>query len=414
MKNILVIPPFNPYPLISGGHQGIFNGIAILKDVANVFVYVETTESKHIRGEDKALEQVLPFVHVLSYIDPASRHTLKWYLKAFWNKMCSSLPKKKEVVNSDINKSPQSLFRAINEIPEYKIQFILDAIRQYHIDIVQVEMMMNIKLVNYLPNNVRKIFIQHEIKFIRDELLLQTIDNVTNDMREQFLRGKQEEIDLHNKYDFVVTLSPIDADKLKEAGVMTTIVPSLAVVNYVEQVEAKKPISKVLSYVGPEMHYPNYDGVMWFLKNGWPKLIELDDEYTFQIIGLWSEDTANELLAKYNGKVRCVGFVENLAEALDGTTMIVPLNIGSGIRMKILEAAQLNVPVVTTPVGGEGLPLTDGENCFVAENADEFVADIIKLQNKELREKFVTNIRKTIADKYSLPAMKKSRQAIYK
>ena len=45
MKNILIIPPFNPYPLISGGHQAIFNGIAILKDVANVYVYVETTES---------------------------------------------------------------------------------------------------------------------------------------------------------------------------------------------------------------------------------------------------------------------------------------------------------------------------------------------------------------------------------
>ena len=273
--------------------------------------------------------------------------------------------------------------------------------------------MTNIKLVNYLPDNVRKIFIQHEIKFVRDELLLQTMDNITPEQQEQYIQGKQEEIELHNRYDYVVTVSPIDAEKLQEAGVTTTIVPSLSVVNHVDNVEGKKPISKILSYVGPEVHYPNYDGVMWFLENCWPKLMKIDDEFSFQIIGLWSEETANELLTKYEGKVKCVGFVENLADALDGTTMIVPLNIGSGIRMKILEAAQLNVPVVTTPVGGEGLPLVDSENCFITDDADEFVTDIIKLQNKELRDKYVMNLRRIIASKYSLQALRDNRKTLY-
>lgn len=413
MKNVLIIPPFNPYPLVSGGHQGIFNGIAILRDIANVYVYIETTESKHKRGEDKALEIVLPFVHVLPCIEPTSRHTFMWYVNVLWNKISKFIPRRKETQIYNENKTPQLLFRSIDDIPEHRRQFILDAIQRYQIDIVQVDMMTNIKLVNYLPKDVRKIFIQHEIKFVRDELLLQTMDNITPEQQEQYIQGKQEEIELHNRYDYVVTVSPIDAEKLKEAGVTSTIVPSISVVNHVDNVEGKKPISKILSYVGPEMHYPNYDGVMWFLDNCWPNLMKLDDEYTFQIIGLWSDDTANELLTKYNGKVKCVGFVENLAEALDGTTMIVPLNIGSGIRMKILEAAQMNVPVVTTPVGGEGLPLTDGENCFITNNVDEFVADIIKLQDKVLRDKFVTNIRITIADKYSLQALRDNRKHIY-
>ena len=413
MKNVLIIPPFIPYPLTSGGHQGVFNGIAILKDIANVYVYIETTESKHKRGEDKALEKVLPFVHVLPNIDPASRHTPKWYLNVLWNKISSYFPRRKKTKTSNVNQTPQSIFRSIDDIPDYRIQFILDAIKRYHIDIVQVDMMTNIKLVNYLPDNVRKIFIQHEIKFVRDELLLQTMENITPELREQYIQGKREEIELHNKYDYVVTVSPIDAEKLQEAGVTTTIVPSLSVVNHVDNVEGKKPISKILSYVGPEVHYPNYDGVMWFLENCWPKLMKIDDEFSFQIIGLWSEETANELLTKYEGKVKCVGFVENLADALDGTTIIVPLNIGSGIRMKILEAAQLNVPVVTTHVGGEGLPLVDSENCFITDDADEFVTDIIKLQNKELRDKYVMNLRRIIASKYSLQALRDNRKTLY-
>ena len=91
MKNILIIPPFYPYPLLSGGHQAIFNGIAILKDVANVYVYVKTTESQYKRGEYRQIETILPFVHVLPNIDPASKHTIKWYWRVLMNKIRSTL-----------------------------------------------------------------------------------------------------------------------------------------------------------------------------------------------------------------------------------------------------------------------------------------------------------------------------------
>ena len=412
MKNILIIPPFNPYPLVSGGHQAIFNGIAILKDVANVYIYVETTESQYKRGECRQIEKVLPFVHVAANIDPASKHTIKWYWKVLMNKLKGVLGIKetqKQVEKQELGLEP------ICELSDCKIEFVLDAIEKYHLDIVQVEMMPDIKLINYLPKTVKTIFVQHEIKFVRDELLLKTMNPVSEEMQAMYIQNKQEEVALHNQYDHVITLSPIDTQKLIEAGVTTPITTSLAIVNpSLHQTHREEKIRKVLSYVGPENHYPNFDGVMWFLDNCWSKLMELDDEYTFQIIGLWSEDTANELLVKYNGKVRCVGFVENLADTLDGTTMIVPLNIGSGIRMKILEAAQLNVPVVTTPVGGEGLPLIDGENCFVTNNPSQFVDDILKLQDKSLREKFITNLRRVIASKYSIQALKESRENLYK
>ena len=412
MKNVLIIPPYNPYPLVSGGHQAIFNGIAILKDVANVYIYVETTESQHKRGDDRKIEQVLPFVHVLANIDPASKHTIKWYWKVLMNKMRSVLRIKGTQKQVEI---PRLGLEPICELSERKIEFVLDAIKKYHIGIVQVEMMPDIKLINYLPKTIKTIFVQHEIKFVRDELLLQTMGNVTDEMKAQYIQNKKEEIELHNQYDYVITLSPIDTRKLIDAGVTSPITTSLAIVNPAgHQSSSETSVRKVLSYVGPEMHYPNYDGIMWFLENCWSRLLAKDSEYVFQIIGMWSEQTAVELAEKYNNKVKCIGFVDDLGEALAGTTMIVPLNIGSGIRMKILEAAQFNVPVVTTRVGGEGLPLVNGENSFIADEADEFVEDIIKLQDKRLRDKFVMNIRKTITDKYSLQALKESRMNIYK
>ena len=127
----------------------------------------------------------------------------------------------------------------------------------------------------------------------------------------------------------------------------------------------------------------------------------------------YNGDNYAELQEKYAGKVQCVGFVDNLAQILSGTTLIVPLNIGSGIRMKVLEAAQLNVPVVTTSVGVEGLPLQNGVHCFIADDANQFVEDILRLQDRQLRLKFVENTRQTITNKYSLQALQESRRLLY-
>lgn len=417
MKKVLIIPPFNPCPLISGGHQAIYNGIAILEGVADVYVYISSTESEHKRGTDRQIERVLPFVHVLSDVFPVSRHTIRWYCRAIKNKLKKTLgcSQKKEKNVADYERpEPETILNGIGGITDHKVQFVLDAIKRYGIDIIQVEMMPDIKMVDYLPHNIETIFVQHEIKFVRDELLLRTMDCVTNEMLERFRRNKFEEIELHNKYGHVVTLSSLDTRKLIEAGVTTPIVTSLAVVNPpVSHIENRRGVTKILSYLGPESHYPNYDGIMWFLKNCWRKLLKKDSDYTLQIIGIWSVQTETALTEEYGEKVKCLGFVENLAEVLDGTTMIVPLNIGSGIRMKILEAAQLNVPVVTTTVGCEGLPLQDGEDCFITDDADVFVEDIIELQDKVLRDKYVSNIRQKIVNGYSLEALKKSRISLY-
>ncbi len=416
MKNILIIPPFNPYPLVSGGHQAIFNGIAILKDVANVYVCVPTTESMHKKGKDRDLERALPFVKVLYYIEPSSRHTFKWYWKTLFNKLKCFIPVlKKRKISNVSEQTSQCALEDIYDIPDTKKQFILNAIKRYNIEIVQVEMIRDIKIVEYLPPQVKTIFVQHEIKFVKDGLYLNEMGNVPKDVRNRYEENRIEEIRLHNLYNHIITLSSIDTQKLQEGGVSVPIATSLAIVKpQIDSAQGKQEVLKVLSYVGPEGHYPNYDGVMWFLENCWSLLMDKDPEYTIQIIGNWSEQTALELAEKYDNRVKCVGFVDDLGESLAGTTMIVPLNIGSGIRMKILEAAQLNVPVVTTPVGGEGLPLVDGENCFIASEPNIFVEDILKLQDVELRQKFVKQLQKIIATKYSLQALKESRILLYK
>lgn len=74
-----------------------------------------------------------------------------------------------------------------------------------------------------------------------------------------------------------------------------------------------------------------------------------------------------------------VGYIEDLHAFLQGSVSVVPVRIGSGMRMKILDAISSRIPVVTTTKGVEGIDLRDGEECLKADSADEFVDTIIRL-----------------------------------
>lgn len=415
MKNILIIPPFNLYPLISGGHQAIFNGISILENIANVYVLTPTTESKYKRKQYKEIENVLPFVHAVPYILPESKHTLKWYYNVLKNKIAQLFPifKKSEKKKNKFN--PLTLCSSILPIDKDKIKALNNIINKYKIDIVQSEMVINLPIVEVLNKKVKTIFVHHELKFVRDKLLLESQCLWNKDWEKRWLIVQKQEINYLNKYDEVITLSEQDSQKLKECGVThPTITTSFAVVNSQRNNISPKvnKIEKVLTFVGPEMHYPNYDGVMWFLENCWDLLLQKDNNYQFRIIGNWDSATILKITEKYK-QIEFSGFVDDLYTALIGTTMVVPLNIGSGIRMKILEAALIGVPVVTTSVGVEGLPLKNNEHCFIANEPIEFVESILRLQNGEVREQFISNTNDTISKKYSIDALRENRKHLY-
>jgi len=74
------------------------------------------------------------------------------------------------------------------------------------------------------------------------------------------------------------------------------------------------------------------------------------------------------------------GFVEDVREPLGRYALFVcPILSGSGMRVKLLEAFAAGIPVVSTPLGAEGLAAKDGEICSLAEDPAEFAAKIVEL-----------------------------------
>lgn len=410
MKKVLVIAPFLPYPFLSGGHQAIYNGLMAIPD--NVEIYLTYPSYQWQSDAERGLyTQLNKKVTLLPFrLDQNSRgekildriYKIKYVIKRAI-KGEKAVPGKQAPYEMWLNQlMPKS---------EAFITHIKKAIDQYAIDIVQCEMLESLSLVLSFPLNVKTIFVHHELGFIRKSqhpFLLEEPSAASAHVE----INRIIEVSLLNRYDQIVTLSSIDTKKLQDAGVVAPIQTSFAIVNTSLRDYHESATEGCLSFVGPEWHPSNKEGLLWFLNNCWEDLLQSNKDYSLRVIGNWTEDTKRIISNRYQ-QVEFMGYVEDLEAVIKDTIMIVPITIGSGIRMKILEACMIGVPVVTTSVGKEGLPLVDGEHCYIADSPSEFVKSIVSLSDPSLRGLFVKAAQNVIKDHYSINALKKNRELLY-
>lgn len=404
-EKILLVEPFVPYPLNNGGAQAILNGILAIKDNYEVYVTILwQAEASRIETFRKLVGEsvhVLPQKHIVN----DSRRL------PFINRFVMSLFFRTQS-NRYIEK-PVDPFELMTHEPLPDNAFLEEVntvIKAEGIGIVQVEMPMMMSVVLALPDSVRKVYVHHELRFVRNELEMEVAGE--NAYRRSAVEiNKILEISLLNKYDAIITLSPVDKLKLEREGVTKPIYSSFATVTAKHKPEHYNIVEKKVSFVGPEFHVPNKKGVEWFLQKCWPLLLSKDPEYKFQIIGKWSTSTQIEYTHKYKNII-FLGFVDDLGAAIRQGVMIVPIHIGSGIRMKILEAAANGIPFVTTSVGVEGLSFNSDGECIIADGADSFVDAILCLHNVKLDNKFIDNAYNVVSTNYSLDALRRNRLTI--
>lgn len=410
MKKVLFVVPFLPYPLGSGGHQAIYNGLVAAAESAELYLTYPNYEND---AEDrKALAEkldgrirILPFQvsvnrkgdKLLNYI-----YRLKFTLK--------KLIKGEAATRKEPSPYEQWLEQILPKANAY-CSYVNDLVEQYHIDIVQCEMLETLAFGLTLPNTVKKYFVHHELGFVRKgqhpivmkEPLTATAHLTINQL---------VEVNLLNRFDTVITLSETDTHKLRDAGVTCPLHTSFATVNHMPSTNLESTSGMLLSFVGPEWHPSNKQGLKWFLDSCWESLLAANADYRLQIIGKWTDETCHEWTIRYRS-ISFLGFVEDLASTIKNTIMIVPITIGSGIRMKILEAGLIGVPIVTTSVGVEGLPLTNGESCFIGDSPEEFIRGIQALSDQSIRERFIHSAQKIITDRYSQRALNDNRAVLY-
>lgn len=127
-------------------------------------------------------------------------------------------------------------------------------------------------------------------------------------------------------------------------------------------------------------HAPhNTMAAIFFLDRVWPRLARLIPEAEFHLLGSVGATLKIEGSAELVGRVRTVGLVADLAEALGGYRVsVVPVLTGSGIKGKALESMARGTPVVTSLTGAEGMPLIHNQNAVLATE-DSFATAVAAL-----------------------------------
>lgn len=394
--NITIITNVFPYPLKSGGAQAQFNMIDVLRKKHNISIVFTEDGSNRISAMH-SLQELWPEVKFFPF--RYVRQMLYWpflrdkAVRAFKLKFMHGNPR----FQVERALKPYGVYFS----GDYR-RFINNVIRETKADMVQVEFFPCLGAVECLPRDVKKIFIHHEIRFVRNRRLL---GNIEMTEREKALEAevKATEIRRLNMYDAIVVLTGTDRGILERNGVEVPVLVSPAAVN-AKKLPYKEWTGDIL-FIGGYGHIPNKEGIDWFISQVSGKL---NFELPLKIVGSGWPSSYDK------GNVKLMGFVERLDDVAPGTIMIVPILTGSGMRMKILEAAAMNVPFITTSVGVEGLDFKDGESCLVADTPEDFASALTRLvEDSSLRKKLAEGASKVFEDKYSVSALSGRRDDIY-
>lgn len=299
--------------------------------------------------------------------------------------------------------------------PELKRE--LDGLFNRHrFDAVQLEgLEMTAYLTSLASKSLRVIYDAHNAEAALQDSSAKLAESLLSRVysQSQAWRLARYEAELCKAVDEVIAVSPEDAAQLKQLAPDTKIrvIPNaIHVGNYAGK--RHEPPVPTLVFSGKMDYRPNVDAVLWFYRSIWPKMRLQERQLQLQIIG--RSPVRSVLNLAKDDDIRVTGAVpEVLPYMLASSVYIAPLRMGSGTRLKMLEAMAAGCAIVATPMAAAGLEGA-GDAFLLAETADEFARVTLDLlSDSQRQEKLGQAARALVASRYDWAQVAPLVQAIY-
>jgi len=271
-------------------------------------------------------------------------------------------------------------------------------------DIVQIEheyLSFYLDLMRETP--VRKILTMHNIESL---LYRRHFERDRNVLRRaywfgEWLKLRSYEREVLGKFDRIVVMS--EQDKRLIGGgldnINISVVPNGVDVGSYPVVEEDSN-SLNLVFTGSLGYFPNEDAVLFFSGRILPLIRKEFPRVKFYVVGRDPTPRLKKLEA--DPDIVVTGPVDDVRPHMGrATVFVVPLRVGGGTRLMILEAMAMARPVVSTTIGAEGLDVTHGENILMADGPEEFARAVIRLlRDGDLRREMGRAGRKLVEKEY--------------
>ena len=164
--------------------------------------------------------------------------------------------------------------------------------------------------------------------------------------------------------------------------------------------------NNLLAFTGALSYGPNRDAALCLCREVLPLVRRHVPEARVRITGRAS-DADRELFGASNMMVELTGYVDDIRPMIaSASALVAPLRFGGGTRLKILEAMGLGTPVVTTPMGAEGIDVSNGRDILLGETAEEIADAAMRLlTDPEFSSEIARNARELVRKRYQWPAI---------
>ena len=273
-------------------------------------------------------------------------------------------------------------------------------------DVVQLE---SLFMTPYIPtirrySNASIVLRSHNLEHVIQGRIATGEKNILKRPYRKFLAKQLEEYEMAvlDRVDAVAAISPSDAQHFAEHGTRTPIATIPFAVEPAEYVveEPKRSGRVTFFHLGSMDWLPNEEGIRWLLSEVWPKVLRERPDARLDLAG---NKMPSDLLKAEIPGVTIRGRVKSAQNFMrERQVMVVPLFSAGGMRVKIIEGMALGKPVISTPIGAEGIDHTEGLNILIARNANEFAQHIISLdETPDYMRMIGSEARKLIENRYA-------------
>jgi glycosyltransferase involved in cell wall biosynthesis len=416
-KSILIITSRPPYPLFSGGDHAQFHFIGELLKEIDVSVCFEVNDQNY-SGYTELLK-IWNGVKFYPLFNLKQKKTLLYFYR--WIKSVIRnfkreillLIKSQLVQISDTIKYQSFIHQPIFPQNARFVDHVAGILSENQFDVIQIDFISLAPLVYILPEKAVKILVHHEIRYIRIQREMDLFKEVDAFDQCRLAIIKDEEISLIKKFDKIITLTERDKEILSLDIPSEKIYASPATISQEKTKEGPYiPFKNKLVFIGSSIHLPNTDGLEWFLDQVLPMVEKQISDIRLEIIGRWDK----HFIKKYHRKnINFLGYIKDLNTAFSSSILIVPIRIGSGMRLKIIEAINHQVPFISTTIGVEGLDFENDKDCIIADTPESFADGIVRLsKDGSGQQEFVNRAAIKLREKYSFESAIKKRLDFYK